>query len=278
MGSIHQALLMASAGVVAEAAAIYSALVSWWPLNDNAASPTYVDEHASNDMTLRTGGSTVNTDTINGIGGIQGENYSHMVNTNDRCAYIPRSNTAMDQTNSDFTFGLWCKLFQEDGGTAVFVMGRLGDTGISPAQPNPVIGIFSGNLTARAVDTDVTYISTAGTPNYSDTEWQLVAFTFNRTANQIELRHRRPGANSGNLTKQTAAFAAALYTTANAANFTISEGLASDTSFFSSNRSAINSAAMGFYMGAAMTDDQFNYLYNSGSGRTYAQLVADATP
>lgn len=269
----HRGLLLA--GGVAEAASIYASLRSWWALDENAASPTYADSHGSHPMTARTGASTSDTNTVTTTTAIQGRAFLPNV-TDNRCAYIPRSDTGLDLPNSNFSFGGWFRLGQVAATTA-FVMGRVGSGGATIQAYLYILGA-DNKLYAGASSDGSTVVSTAGLANtiWSDAGYQFVMFTFNRTANQIEIRFSRSGYSSGALQKQTAAFASALYTTASAANFTICEGLSSDSTFYSSNRCGAYYADECLFIDKAITDDEFAYLYNGGTGRTYAQLVTDA--
>jgi hypothetical protein len=189
--------------------------------------------------------------------------------TDDLTLYIPRANTNLDLPNSDFTFGLWSKE-GSGAGTAAYLMGRIGGT-VTAAQAWLSLA-SAGGIQFSATSNGTTPVNTA-TVSSSATTWKLITGTFNRSANQLELRVRLVG---GLLSKQTVAFANPLYTTANNSNFCISEGLNSDTSFATSNRAAIVQADEAFYMTKAITDAEFNYLYNSGIGKSYVELTADA--
>lgn len=274
----YQALRLGAHGVVPlvpEAGAIYAALRSWWPLDENASSPTYADVHNGHNLTVRTGGSATNTSTVSSATAKHGRSFN-LNRQDDRCAYIPRSNTALDMPNADFSFGGWFTMGYT-AATAAFLMGRTGDHVTTAIQAH--IYIENDGTLRGAASTDGTVagrvVATAG-GIWSGSEFQLVAFTFNRTANQIEIRYRRPGFSSGTLIKATVAFPGAIFTTANASNFTICEGLRNDSNFFSSNRSAAFLADECFFVDKALTDGEFAYLYNGGAGRSYAGLKTDA--
>jgi hypothetical protein len=262
-----------------EAASIYGALRSWWALDDNDASSTYVDLHGSNPMTLRTGGSTTATSVISSNASTDARvgRGAAMARTVNRAAYIPRSNTALDLTDTSFTFGGWMRIGLA-AATASFLMGRAGS---AAGQFYAYLILDGADNTLRAdITTDgttATRTRTAGTTAWSSSELQLITFTLDRAANEIVLRLRRPGANSGNLVKQSAAFAGALFTGSTAANFFLGHLLSSDGTFFAGDRNGIHSADECFFLDSAITDAEFNYLYNSFNGRSYAQLVADAT-
>jgi len=260
---------------------IFADLVAWWPLDDNAASPTYADLRGANPLTLRTGGATTNTSAISSAsaGTFKHGRSSNLGRTDNRSAYIPRANTALDQANSDFSFGGWFRL-GHDASTSAFVMGRLGSTGTGMHATITLEG-SDGTLRAEATadGTFSTRVRTAGIASsiWSTSEMQFVVLTFNRAESQLELRFRRPGHSSGDLVKQVVPFPDALFTGASTSNFTISEGLSGDSTFFSSNRSGVFFADECFYASRAITDAEFDYLYASGAGKSYAGLVKDYT-
>lgn len=274
LGQFGRGFSAAGAPIVPEATTLLAALKCWWSLNENAASPTYADSHGSHHLTVRTGGSTTNTSSVTTATAKHGQGFLANV-TDDRCAYIPRSDTGLDLPNADFSFGGWFRPGQAPSTTS-FIMGRVGSSG-SNIQAYLRLDA-SANLAAGASSDGSAVTATPSIANtiWSSSEYQLIVLTLNRTANQLEIRLRRPGHSSGALEKQTVAFAGALYTTSSSANFTIAEGLSSDSTFFSSNRCGVSYADECFFVDKAITDAEMDYLYNSGSGRTYAQLVADA--
>jgi hypothetical protein len=269
MSATQQALLAGSAAAGSIAGDILAALKSWWSMDENAASPTFADSHGSNDMTLRTAGSTTNTSVVSSATAIQGQ-AANLARVDDRCAYIPRSNTALDMTDTDFSFGGWFRIDQ-DSSTAAFIMGRVGDG----AQIQAYLNLDSaGGLRAGATTDGSTVTSTATFGGWSATVYALIVLVFDRTNNQLGIRWKPVG---GSVATSFVAFASALYTTSTTANFTISEGLKSDSTFFASNRSAVHYADECFFVDKALTADEFDYLFNAGTGKSYADLVADAS-
>lgn len=270
----HSGLLLGPK--VAEAVSLYAAMRSWWPMDDNAASSQYTDVHGGHHLTARTGASTIDTSTVSSATAKQGRAFN-CANTDNRTAYVPRSDTALDMPNSDFSFGGWFRISMPSAVTAAFVIGRVGDNNTTAIQAQIYVE-SDGSLRASA-STDGTASgrihANLGTGMHSSSEYQLIVLTFNRTANQIEARYRRQGYSSGTLQTAATAFPSALFTSPNDSNFTISEGLRSDTNFFASNRSAVVFADECFYCDKAMTDAEFNYLYNGGAGIDYAKLVAE---
>ena len=262
-----------------EAVSLYAALRSWWSLDENDSGSSYADLHGANPLTLRTGGSTTATSAISSNAATDARigRGAAMARTINRAAYIPRSTTAMDLTNTSQTCGGWMRVGQA-ASTTSFVMGRVGTNGLS-AQLYMVIEGSDGTLRVDATTdgTTATRVRTPGTTAWSASEMQLVTCTLDRANNEIVLRMRRPGANSGNMIKQSAAFAGALFTGSTAANFAIGHALSSDSTFFSGDRNGIFAADEAFFFDSAITDAEFNYLYNIFIGRSYAQLVADAT-
>ncbi|MBX3603185.1 MAG: hypothetical protein KF863_21400 [Rubrivivax sp.] len=264
--------------LVPEAGTIYNALRSWWSMDENAASSIYADSHGPNHLTARTGASTINTSTISSTTAKKGR-ASNLNRVDDRCAYIPRANTALDMPNADFSFGGWFTL-GFSAATAAFLMGRVGDATTTRIQAYLFIendgNLKAGATTDGTISTRVQTSTGIGSGTWSGSEYQLVVLTFNRTGNQLEIRFRRPGHSSGALLKSTVAFPSALYTGANNSNFAICEGLRADTNFFSSNRSAAFLADECFFVDKALSDAEVNYLYAAGAGRSYSELRTDA--
>lgn len=190
------------------AASLLAALRSWWTMDENAATPTYEDSHGANPLTLRTGASLTNTSTISGTTLAKLGRAATLANTQDRVAYIPRSNTALDLPNGNFSFGGWMTINLGVVGAAAFVMGRVGSN-TSAIQAYLYIEGSPNDLRAAAT-TDGTITTRVQTTGFSSSVWsaselQLIVLTFNRSANLLEIRLRRPGFASGALQKQTVA-------------------------------------------------------------------------
>jgi hypothetical protein len=279
----HRGLLLGGGGgggsppAVPEAASILAALRAWWPMDENNSGSTYADVHNGHNLSVRTGANLIATSTVSSATAKKDRAFN-CAQVDNRCAYIPRSNTALDMPDADFSFGGWFRCTIAAASTAAFVMGRVGDNVTTRIQA--YIYVENDTTIRAAASTDGTIggrvvVNLGGI--HSNTEYQLMVFTFNRTSNQIEFRLRRPSHNSGNMVKGTTSFPNPLFTTANDSNFTISEGLRNDTNFFSNNRSAVTLADECFFVDKALTDDEFNYLYNAGNGIDYAQLVADGS-
>lgn len=254
--------------------AIYSKLVSWWTLDDNAASPTFIDSHGGHNMTLRTGGSTNNTNEQDSSSGPIQNVYWEPARQDNRAAYVPRSNTALDMTtDEDHCIGGWFKTGFTVGVTA-FIMGRVGSVFdqlhfwifIDPAD-STIKTRYSANDTAAAVT-----VSSGLTVDSST--WHLVVANYDKTNSVLTIRARKVG---GSLNSGSSALSGTITSTSNDTNFAIGEGLENDSSFDAvNNRNGVYAADECFYAKMAMTDTLFDYLYNSGKGRSYQGLRRDA--
>ena len=262
-----------------EGGAILSSLLAWWSFDENDASSSYADSHGSNSLTLRTEAASTATSAISVIGGdVRHGRAANMARVIRRAAFIPRSNTALDLPNASFTMGGWF-VMNAEAETTVFLMGRIG-TGNTMAQAYIATDGTVGNQLRGYVTTDGTSATRVQTPGISATsgwspgEIQFITFSLDRAANEITLRLRRPGANSGNVIKVSAAFPGALFTGATAANFALGHSLSSDNTWFAgtANRNGVQVAEECFVTLHALTDEEFDYLYNDGAGRSYAQL------
>ncbi len=257
--------------VDANAAAIYAALRAWWSLDENAASPTYADSHSgAHHLTQRNAGGSVNT-SVNTVAGLISQAWHPNLTDNLTC-YIPRSDTALDMTDTDFSFGGWFKLDASPSVTK-FVIGRIGSLFTKlqawiwiDSADSQIKGRYSSNGSAAAA-TVSSGVADSGV-------YQLVVLTYNKTGSKLELRLRKV-ANS--LISVSTALSGAIFTTSTNCNFTIGEGLENDANFEGSNRDGVTHADECFFIDKAINDTEFNYLYNGGAGKSYSDLVADAT-
>lgn len=266
----HHALLLHQKGV---AESIYDALVAWWDFEENDANPTFIDSHGANDLTIRTGASTTASSAVSSTTHAKsGRRFLSNGSSNpNRTAYIPRSNTALDLPDSDWSFGGWFEGLNL-GGWSAFVMGRLGSASGS-YQAQLVIESTLGRLVFQvSADGSTAVTANSGTGISSSGSMTFVVGTLDRANNLIRVRVNK----SANV---TAAFPSALYTGASAANFCIIDAMSSDGTFFSGSRELLGSdsgAEACFYASKALTDAEYDYLYNSGAGINYATLAAAA--
>jgi hypothetical protein len=252
---------------------IYNDLVSWWTLDENAASPTYADSHGANDLTQRNAGGSVNT-SVNSTasGGINGSRRWNAANTDNLACYIPRSNTALDMTaDTTFSFGGWFHAAFGAFGTASTIMGRSGQN-FNKAKAYLFIDPTNHYTFFYSTDGAGTGVTVA-TTTVANADKCLVIGTYNVEANTVEIRIHTTG--GGSFEKVTAARSGAIHNGSNDANFYIGEAIENDGTFNAFNRNGINKADECFFINKAITDAEFTYLFNSQNGKTYAQLVAD---
>jgi len=264
---------LSSGSGVAEAVAILASLKSWWSLDENAASPTYNDSHASNHLTQRNAGGSVNT-SVNSTATAKHGRAWNANHTDNLTCYIPRSNTNLDALDSDFSFGGWFKS-NIDPATAAFLMGRVGGT---TTKIDAYLFAENDGSIQFAISTDgsigARIIASSGRAA-DPTNFDLIVGVYDKTNNAIRCKHF--DSNTGLTVGTTSLGGASLFTGSNSSNFCVSEGLDNDANFFASNRGAVVIADEAFYINKALTDAEMTYLYNSGAGKSYADLVADAT-
>lgn len=261
-------------GVVPEALSIYSALVAYWEFEENGAGTQFLDSFGTNHLSIRDSTGAVASSARSTATGKVGRALDFTTGGATNTAYIPRANTALDLPNANWTFGGWIQAVTLSGGSARFLMGRLGSgTAGSSFVADISLDGASDNIKGRVWNGSG--VSTfAGTGLYATPiGWAFYALTLNRTGNLVEFRYRPA---SGSFVKESAAFASALNTAANTANFCINNGLSSDGTLFSGTRHGTDKADACFHMSKAMTDAEFDYLFNGGLGRTFAQLKANA--
>jgi hypothetical protein len=268
--------LRAGAEPIAEATAFYANLVAYWEFAENAASPTFNDSHGSNHLTLRVGASTANTSTQTTTTSKPSGSRAWNPNRLDNSAcVIPRSNTALDMTTDAIhTIGGWFKT-NVTAGTTAFVMGRVGSAFAKLKFwifVDPADNIIKARYSADGTTAAATVSSTVAVDN---TEYQLIIASYNRSAGTMTIRVRKE--ITGGLASQSVALGSAIHNGVNNCNFTLGEGFENDTTHDgSNNRTAVVLGDSAFYTQGAMSDAIFNYLFNAGSGKTYAQIQADA--
>lgn len=274
MSAVQQVILGSYNGVDPNAASIYAALVAYWDMEDNSAGTQLLDSKGSNHLTLRNTSGSVASSSITTASGLVARGYNPALAAG-HMAYIPRANTNLDLPNSDFSFGGWFQSIPNVASNGRFVMGREGSTGSAIQAVLTIDGVDNKlKLQASTDGTNAGRVIVDSLFTFTSSTWALVIGTLNRTSNQIEVRVRQVGA--GSMSKATASFPSALYTTSNASNFTISGGLSSDTTYFSGTREGVDKADECFYATKAITDAEFAYLYNGGAGKNFATLKADS--
>ena len=265
----------AAAAPSSPATAILAALKAWWPLDENAATPTYSDVHGTNHLTQRNAAGNVNTSVNTTTTAVQGRAWfpNH---TDNLTLYIPRSNTALDAVDADFSFGGWFRM-NIDAATAAFLIGRVGGTTVKVDAYLGVEGTDNKiKFWVSHTDGSIANRVTADSGQvYSSSTYVLVVGTYDKTAGNIIIRTRLVGFAGSKTTQSMGGHA--VYTGSNNSNFCINEGLDANANFFGSNRAAATLADECFYCMKAFTDADFDYLYNAGAGKTYAALVADAS-
>lgn len=260
------------AGGGSAATAILAALRSWWSLDENAATPTYADSHGSNNLTQRNAAGNVNTSVHSSVSALLGRSWNAN-NTDDLAIYCPRSNTGLDAIDADFSFGGWFKT-ATIAATFSPLMGRFGGTTIAT---DALLAIDSAGNITFTISTDGTFGSTIianSGVGPSTTQYSLIIGSYDKTAGFVRIRNRPVG---GGVTKvSTALSGGTVFTGSIASNFCLGDGLDTDANFTTLGRNGVQFADECFYVNKAFTDADFDYFYNAGVGKTYANLVADA--
>jgi hypothetical protein len=116
-------------------------------------------------------------------------------------------------------------------------------------------------------------IATTGAP-FSGSGYTMFTMTLNRSQNRGELRWRNATADTQHYA--TVAFPNSLYVAANTANFCFNGNRSADTTWQAAKKFGLYRADSCFYMSKAITDSEFDYLFNAGAGKSFSQLAADA--
>jgi hypothetical protein len=260
--------------VIPEAAAIYAALGGFWEFEDNAANPTFTDSFGSNDLTSWLNAGTQNTNVSSTGSGLIGRAFGPM--SQDMTAFIPRSNTALDLPNSDWTVFGWCKGGAQQIDAASMAFARMGSGGGGSAHvANIIIQNSATQLFGATLwDNTSTAVQVFSSITISTTLWSAFALSLDRTNNLMILRVYKDGVTD----KDTAAFNNPLYTAASNANFCFNDWFYNDNTFNSAaQRNLLNGIIDEcLFANKSLTDAEFAYLVNGGAGTSYAQLLADS--
>ena len=253
-------------------AQLAAAMRAFWEFEENAAGTTFADAKGAYPMTVRNASGPMATSAATATGLVGRAFNPNMID--DTAAYIPLASN-FRFTNASVTMVMWAT-GQPASGTTRFLLGNIGSaaTGFQLylSADSATEALAFSATTDGGVSGRVQLISTR---NLQSGVWTLVACTLDRAANQLVLRTRPVG---GAVLKETIAFPGALFTGAGTGgNFAIGDGLSNDNTFFSGTRQGLFKVDQAFVADLAMTDAQFDYLFNGGAGKSWAQIQADAT-
>lgn len=255
----------------AEAASLLAAMRAWWDFEEDDFDSTFYDAHGNNDLSLAVEGSSAPTNQ-NTATGLVGRAFSPTTDSGAATAYVPRSNTALDLGDTNWTYWTWVKTSTLGTGTR-YIMGRAGEglSDYSHALRLENLTVWfqvsedGGEAEGLGLDSGVGLHATLFT---------LVAATLDRSNDQIVLRCRR--SDAGAATKVSASYLAPP-NLSTPANFGINDGTATDGGFYPGDAhledAAFDSAGVA---DKAITDAEFDYLFNAGAGKNYGALVLDA--
>jgi len=258
---------------------IQAAARAFWEFEESDTGSVFKDRVGNYPMTVRLGGSLIETKTATGFdtsGGPHkfiGRTFMPAF-TDDFTTYIPTA-ANFKLLNADWTFGLWVSGRAASSGSSRFLMGNVGS---DATQFQAYMSIDSAtdslnfNVSTDGTVTGRTVLATAW--QLAASEMALITFTLDRAANQIKARMRK--VSDPAMASAQTAFAGALFTGASTANFAINDALSSDTTFFSGSRECVNKADQAFVLNMAISDTDFGYLFNAGLGKTWAQIRHDA--
>lgn len=252
------------------AAAIHAALVSYWEFEENDAGSTFNDSHGTNHLSVKTGATPTATSAVTLATGIVGRSYFPN-GTNDRVAYIPRSNTAFDFPDASFSIVFWCAGLGGSSSTR-YLLTRYGDLSAGTQ-------FFAVTINGANNSIDATIYNSAGTgfgpisgvgPS---TTLKLFCLTYDKENSLARMRIKGGGTDFNG----SEVFSGAFNTSTQNANFCFGDWLYGDTTYFTGTRQPGGGRFdQSCVVMKALTDSEFNYLYNAGNGRSYAALVADA--
>ena len=277
----HQLLMGGGLPTVPEAVAIYNALTSWWPLDDNDASG-FRDQHGANPLSVKKASaastSSANSNTtaakiaagLTRSYGVIASLYSHQF------AYIPDSNAALDQPNTSFTFFGWLGGNNNPLGAARFLFQGGG------GQIYMYIDSADGFFKARLTDSTATIITINTGAVFPLNSMRFVAFGLDRTNNLMRLRLKGPSTFDGGAVtniNMTTPFPNPMQAPDANANFSLGELPVNEVVASGTYRNFEDGgywSNAGYVQGKSLSDAEFDYLFNAGAGRSYASLLTDS--
>lgn len=252
----------------ASAVSIWNGLVSWWAFEQNNSDTFWDDQHTGNhDPTI------LASETTSARGTASGKISRGTVNNavgSGKGARIARSDAAFDLGDVDFTVCGWfnrtvaatlagvyfvaCRWYPEATHTNYGLHHRL-ESGTHKWS------WFVRN-TSDTTNTELKSTSSAGIGT-----WQLVTAVHDATNNELRLYT--------DTTKYSAAYSGGVRT-GGSANFALNSAVRSDSTIATISESLTFTIDELFVTAYAMTDDDVSYIYNGGSGKSYATFKADA--
>lgn len=252
------------------AQSIYNSLLAWWDFEENSAGTQFLDASGhGNHLSIRQGGSAVSSSAASTSSGKVGRGFNIPSTSGQLTSYIPRSNTALDGTDADYSFGGWIYIASASFGTSRFLMGRFG-TG---SNGNSLISLDSSDDSIRGGFSANGSTFQRVTGPTSNGFIMFIVLSFDKTNGLVRLRIKSNQSPTRDF-NSTTPFTGSLYTTSSTANFCISQALNNDSSFFSGNRDLHGVTDCCFYRSAVTTEDEFLLMFNGGSGMSFATLSA----
>lgn len=252
---------------------LLASMRSFWEFEENDASTVFVDRKAAYPMNVRNTSGALATSSATNTGLVDRAFYPNDVE--GVVAYIPVA-ANFKLPNASWTFGAWMTGHGGSGGTTKFLLGNVGS---DATQFQAYLSIDSTtdtiqfNATTNGAVSGRVSVNSGG--NLDSSVMTLVTATLDRTANMLIVRRRRVG--TGAMSSAQAAFPGALYTGTTTANWCVADAMSSDGTYFSGTRHGLHRVDQAFIVDRAITDQQFDYLFNAGAGKSWAQIQTDAT-
>jgi hypothetical protein len=247
---------------------LHNAMRAFWEFEENASGNTFADAKGAFPLTVRNASGPMLTSSATAAGLVNRAFYPNM--TDNLAAYIPAASN-FRFANSSVTIGMWATGIGSSGGSTRFLFGNFGSSGTGyQIYLSTDSSSDSLNFAVTTDGTTAGRVRIISLANLHPSVWTFVACTLDRAANQLVLRTRAVG---GAVRKETVAFPGALFTGSGAgSNFAIGDALSNDNTFFSGTRHGLYKVDQAFIADIALTDLQFDYLFNDGAGRRWNDL------
>lgn len=270
MNYIHHA--GASAPPNQSAYNIYVNVIAWWSYEQNNSDAYWDDQHTGNhDATLFSG-------TTSGAGAISGKQgryagVNYVSGESTRGWKIPRSDTVFDFGDTDFSICTWFYAatdgigFQRD----FMIFGRWGSTGNrnygivrrieTGGTPRSIR--FRLRDAANSTTTDLSHSRT----DFAAGTWYLLTLVHDSVNNELRAYI--------DTTKSSTAHSGGVYS-GGTANLAVTTAVEGDSTYLTFGDAFTCNYDETFVTAYAMVDADVAYIANSGTGRSYAGLKADA--
>ncbi len=229
--------------------AVITSLISYWPLNE--ASGDALDAHSSNNLT--------DTNTVGAAAGkVSG---ARDFESGSGELFLLADNAALSTGDIDFSLAAWVNLESKAASQTIVAKGDNGSNGEFFLYYNSGSDVFRLAVASGAGFANITEVSASTFGSPSTATWYFVVAWHDATANTINIQVNDGTADSTGYT--FGSYDSALWWSIGSLGFAAQtfDGLIDEVGFWKK----------------VLTAGERTWLYNTGSGRSYADIVAEAS-